>query len=341
MMKKRLSRILTTALILGLMAAMPASTQTLSGSGIDGTTGSNLPLIISINRLALTEDQMVSLHNILAELLASKSERDSMVAQFENAMLGFNGTSEELDALLVAFREDQAAHAEAMRESIATSLDQVRDLLSINQGRVLREALPQLLGMDRTQSMLQGQIQGSMMRQGGQMQQGTLMGSGTDSCLDPSQRGGQTSYWRVVPSESVQRGQGLDSRSMMQQSMRGQQSMLGGRIELSLGSTDDMATIRQQIGERLDALGERMPEELRASLEERLQGGIAAFGERMEAGVGRMTLQSQNGRGQMGVSSLMGTGQAMNRPQGQGGNDLLAFLEQVVEILELKLEALE
>lgn len=145
MNRKKISRILSMVLVMGMIAAIPASTQTLSEPGGESSDSSNLPMLILVNRLELSEEQMEELRDILTGLLEEKEGMDALRSEFEESMISFNGTGEELDELLSEFREDQATLADAMRESIETSLDEVRDLLSINQGIALREVLPRLL----------------------------------------------------------------------------------------------------------------------------------------------------------------------------------------------------
>ncbi len=144
---KRVSRILSMVIVVGMIAAIPASTQILFGSGGEATDESNLPMLILVNRLEMSVEQMEGLLGILTDLLDEREQIDGLQSEFEDAMIEFNGTGEELDEMLATFREDQQALAEAMRESLATSLDDARDILSINQGIVLREALPALTGL--------------------------------------------------------------------------------------------------------------------------------------------------------------------------------------------------
>jgi len=146
MNRKKISRILSMVLVVGMIAAVPASTQILSEPGGESSDSGNLPMLILVNRLELSAEQMEELRDILTGLLEEKEGMDALRAEFEESMISFNGTGEELDELLAEFREDQGTLADAMRESIETSLDEVRDLLSINQGIALREVLPKLLG---------------------------------------------------------------------------------------------------------------------------------------------------------------------------------------------------
>jgi hypothetical protein len=158
---KKLPKILALALVVGILVAIPASTQILETSSGDGSETTSLPLLILGNRLELSGEQMQTLHDILSGLLDERDAADVLRSDFEDTMIEFSGTSEELDALLETHRADQQAAIEALRESVATALDQGRDLVSINQGLVLRDLLPQLLGVGNAVSIGRASALGS------------------------------------------------------------------------------------------------------------------------------------------------------------------------------------
>jgi len=287
---KKISRILSMVIVVGMIAAIPASTQILSGSGGESSDESNLSMLILVNRLELSEEQMEELRDILTGLLEEKDGMDALRAEFENSMIEFNGTGEELDELLAAFREDQGTLTEAMRESIESSLDEVRDLLSINQGIALREALPSMLGRD------------------------TSRASGS------------------IPSLPMGRA---DMMEQMQQAPRGAQPriqspmMSGARMSGRSGSFDEIPdrfadrSMASRMQERFD--GDSMPE----MLEERFGEQVPeALRERMENRFDRDSFSTQRP-------------QAVHGEQSGEQNNLFELLEQVAEVLELKLGAME
>ncbi|MCK4681483.1 hypothetical protein KAT59_00470, partial [Candidatus Bipolaricaulota bacterium] len=97
---KKVRLTLSLALIAGLLAIIPASAQIeTSKEGSKSGTG-NLPLLITINRMELTPTQMQEIRDILAGVLSEadtlKADRDA----FTQEMLEFNGSADELDALL-------------------------------------------------------------------------------------------------------------------------------------------------------------------------------------------------------------------------------------------------
>ena len=141
---KKVNRIVSFVVILGLLAIVPASAQL---DTTQDTDASNLGLLITINRLELTTDQMQRIRDILAGVLdeanALKESRDA----FEQEMLRFNGTGEELDALLEAFREEQAAQASALQEKAQSALEDLKEILTLKQGETLGSAFDHLLGI--------------------------------------------------------------------------------------------------------------------------------------------------------------------------------------------------
>ena len=278
---KKISKVLSMVLVVGLIAAIPASTQIMGGSSIAAVGESDLPMLILVNRLELSEEQMNTLNGILSDLVDEKEARERLTAEFEEAMIKFNGTGEELDAMLAAFREDQQALAEALGESIESSLDEVRDLLSINQGIVLREQLPQLLGLDATQrvgvsngqlrnapdmmgnrmasssmgrSGMMGQQQMSpQMSRGGQMQpqaQGRFVESGRNGVLPqnaPDMMGNR------MASSSMGRSGMMGQQQISPQMSRGGQMQMEFHMDDCTGACEDESSSRMQGGFGSDA----------------------------------------------------------------------------------------
>ena len=354
---KKISRILSMVIVVGLIAAIPASTQILSGSSGESSDGINLPMIILVNRLELSEEQMEALHDILIDLLQEKETVDVLRAEFEEVMIEFNGTGEELDELLAAFREGQRALAEAMRESIEASLDEVRDLLSINQGIVLREALPELLdggtllGPDRSV----GRLQNTPEMMGNRVPSLPMGRSGMMGQMQQAARGGQRQS-PMQGSMSIDRRSGSgdrDSMSRMMQERVGDDTMLemfGQRF--GQGNDDvDTDTMMEQMRDRFEQFGDQVPAELREQLEDRLGGAIENLRQRLGrnfgGNLGQMggragnVMPGQGDMGQLGGNSFPTQRlQSIHGEQfGEHGN-LAELLEQLSEVLELKLEAI-
>ena len=143
---KKVRLILSLALIAGLLAIIPASAQ-IDASAEGSKNGTeNLPLLITINRMELTPTQMQEIRDILVGVLSEadilKADRDA----FTQEMLEFNGSTDELDALLATFREQVKGKATSLQESAKGVLDQLKGILTIKQGEILRESLTPMRG---------------------------------------------------------------------------------------------------------------------------------------------------------------------------------------------------
>jgi len=138
---KRVRLTLSLALIAGLLAIIPASAQIEASTEGSRRGTENLPLLITINRMELTPTQMQEIRDILSGVLSKvdmlKADRDA----FTQEMLEFNGSADELDALLAAFREQVNEKATSLQESAQGVLDEIKGILTIKQGEILRESL--------------------------------------------------------------------------------------------------------------------------------------------------------------------------------------------------------
>jgi hypothetical protein len=160
---RKVSRVVSFILVVGLMGGIPAATQSVP-STTDSTLGNstpddiNLALLTLINRLELSDTQMSSLHDILANLLEQYTTLDDLRTKFENDMIAFRGTSDELDTLLSSYQDDRQAAINALQTAFDTARDQIGDLLTANQGSVLQNALPGLLGGTETSVTANGSV---------------------------------------------------------------------------------------------------------------------------------------------------------------------------------------
>jgi hypothetical protein len=139
---KKVNRIVSLVVILGLLAIVPASAQL---DTTQDTDASNLGLLITINRLELTTDQMQQIRDILAGVLDEANALKDGRNAFEQEMLRFNGTGEELDVLVEAFRMEQSTQASALQEKAQGALDDLKEILTLKQGETLGSAFNHLL----------------------------------------------------------------------------------------------------------------------------------------------------------------------------------------------------
>ena len=143
-MRAKWLRAASLAALLGLVAVVPASTQILSGSaGSDGEA--DLRLLVLINRMELTSEQMRQVHDLLAGLLEERDALDVLRADLEQEMIAFSGTAEELDQILETYRAEAETNAEAVQASVADAIDQIKGILTFKQGEILEEFLPGLM----------------------------------------------------------------------------------------------------------------------------------------------------------------------------------------------------
>ncbi len=162
---KRL-RIASVVILLGLIAAIPASTQGLLGSEDDVSEATHLPLLVLVNRMELTPEQMEEIHGLLVGLLEERDALELRRVELEQDMIAFNGTAEELDEILDAFRAETEAQAQAAYEHVEDAIDRIKGILTLKQGEILAEFLPGFLG-DRGASFLpRGGAGGTLGRRG-------------------------------------------------------------------------------------------------------------------------------------------------------------------------------
>ena len=148
-MKTKRLRIGSLVVLLSLIAAIPASTQVQLGSSDGNTEGGNLPLLVLVNRMELSPEQMEGIHGLLVGLLEERDAIDRRRAELEEEMIAFTGTAEELDEILEAFRVEMRARIEAAREQAEDAIDRIKEILTLKQGEILEELFPWLLA-DRT-----------------------------------------------------------------------------------------------------------------------------------------------------------------------------------------------
>lgn len=142
---KKMIRVLPLVALVALVTAIPASTQVVAEDEASSETV-NLPMLIAVNRMELTRDQMEQIHAILQGLLEGRETREDAFATLQDEMIAFQGTADELDAILEAHRTEALETAEAQREAFAEAIDQIKEILTLKQGETLYGALGGLLG---------------------------------------------------------------------------------------------------------------------------------------------------------------------------------------------------
>ncbi len=324
-MMKKIPRIVSIVTVVALLAAIPASTQILAGSG---TREVDLGMLTMVNRLELSEEQMDALQEILSGVLDERATLDDHRVAFEEAMIAFNGSNDELDAALSAFSEKQMAQAEDLREALASAMESIGDILSFNQGLRLRGLLPQLQGM----------------REGGQFEEtdGTFRMHGSRPPVDAEtrERGGLRQGLM-----GMQRGTQQNAQSKPQQNGA---FGPGSRSEiLSKGrGRENVGAVREQMAQRFQSIEGDIPEARREQLSRRFGIHDREGAVRMEQGIIGEPEETTRGsmlRGCLGGISSSQENRAMvfiGEQRMRNHRDPFGSIEQWVEILEMKLDAL-
>lgn len=138
---KKIMVSISLALIVGLLVVIPGSTQMQTSSEEVGLSDTmSLRLLITINRMELTQSQMRQVHDILAGLLDEATALEADREAFAQEMLLFNGSGEELEAMIEAYKDQMRDKAASLQESAQGALDEIKGILTVKQGEILRES---------------------------------------------------------------------------------------------------------------------------------------------------------------------------------------------------------
>lgn len=151
---KRLKKAVPFIALAVVVVMIPVLATTFTNSGNSAapsaTSDVNLDLVLLVNRMELTKDEMQALHDILVDLAGQREALETALEEkrvaFEAEMLAFRGTSEELDARLEAHRAELRTLVESTRDAAAAAYEKLGDLLTYNQGMLLEQVLPRLDG---------------------------------------------------------------------------------------------------------------------------------------------------------------------------------------------------
>jgi hypothetical protein len=147
-MKGKAVRIVLVVALLGALAAIPASTQGLLGESQSSSdvAAVKLPMVLLVNRLELSRQQMETLLSTINGLLDQTAVLDQKRDAFEREMIAFSGTSEELDVRLAAFQTEMKTARTALDNEVAAAISTLKDTLTMKQGEILTAAFPGILG---------------------------------------------------------------------------------------------------------------------------------------------------------------------------------------------------
>lgn len=145
-MRRNVLRVGLVFVVLGAIAAIPASTQVTSGPSADAGArdGRDLALLVAVNRLELSRAQMETLRDTLRGLVDAHTAIETRQAAFEDEMVAFGGTADELDARVAAFEADVKTARASLQDATAAAVDVLKTTLSMKQGEMLLESFPRL-----------------------------------------------------------------------------------------------------------------------------------------------------------------------------------------------------
>ncbi|MDD5263788.1 MAG: hypothetical protein PHU43_03030 [Candidatus Bipolaricaulis sp.] len=151
---KRLKKAAPFIALAVVVVMIPVLATTFSNNGTttapSATSDVSLDLVLLVNRMELTKDEMQALHDVLVDLAGQREALETALEEkriaFETEMLAFSGTSDELDARLEAHRTEIRTLVESTRDAAVAAYEKVGDLLTYNQGMLLEQVLPRLDG---------------------------------------------------------------------------------------------------------------------------------------------------------------------------------------------------
>ena len=139
-----MKRMRIAAVVVLLVGTLVGVTATSTMSVQTERNESTLALAIFVNRLELSPEQMRTVRDHLTDVLAAVDAIEQRRASFEDEMIRFRGSSEELDERLLAFREETAAAHDALQETLRSAVDDLKDTLTIRQGEIIARFVHEL-----------------------------------------------------------------------------------------------------------------------------------------------------------------------------------------------------
>jgi hypothetical protein len=184
---------LAAAFTMGSLASIDSSTPRTAEKELD------LNLIILVNRLQLTPEQLAAVRERIAEVVDKARAVEARRDAFAKELLTFAGNEEALDTKLAAFQKEMNGLRKDLATTARENIDELKGVLTIRQGEVLREALPNWI--------IQGGTGGALRAQG-------------QTGLGPNTPGGrQVEQWGfdVLPSAPQTGSQGAKKGALVQQ----------------------------------------------------------------------------------------------------------------------------
>jgi hypothetical protein len=105
-----------------------------------------IQLLMAINRMGLTVEQLGELKNIIAELKTIRHEPMVQQRGLREFLLSWQGSPEEFEGALRAFQEQAEQARQQLRQRHRDAIEQLKETLSYRQGELLMGALKRLDG---------------------------------------------------------------------------------------------------------------------------------------------------------------------------------------------------
>ena len=126
---------LAAALTMGSLASIDSTKTTTAEKELD------LNLVVLVNRLQLTPEQLAAVRERIADVVDQAKAIEARRDAFAVELLTFTGNEEALDAKLAAFEKETARLRKGLATTVQKNVDELKGILTVRQGEVLREAL--------------------------------------------------------------------------------------------------------------------------------------------------------------------------------------------------------
>lgn len=100
-----------------------------------------IALLRLLGEMELSRDQLEALHGMVTDIQARRGEILQAQLELRDFLAGYQGSREDLTTQIEPYEEKIAQARKGFRETLASSVDRLKDLLTLKQGEILREFL--------------------------------------------------------------------------------------------------------------------------------------------------------------------------------------------------------
>jgi len=147
---KKTRKVLPLIALVAVAAAFAVLAQTTAETGVaeETVSNSNLQLLVLVNQMALSDEQTTALRDALKGILDEHVAVETTIAEqraaFKHEMIAFDGTSDELEALLETHRTALYDLREAFEDGRDAAIEAIEGTLTYEQGELLLQRMPLL-----------------------------------------------------------------------------------------------------------------------------------------------------------------------------------------------------